>query len=219
MSHHSRVRPEPNEDVAKRPQCIVHYGSIIFPTSASAMPSKFLRIRLAGARDELAAEMVSAAHLPLVWGLELPSVLISVVDGGDELPKAITNTLRQGLHEVVVASSAWVTTSGLQTPVNAAVGQALGTLKDSVVIGIAPWNAIGDEQRLCVEAIPDGYKDVYHGTVGTSDGKSADLEIHHTHHFLIETDNRQGAQMWNATYDLRGVRLEEPLSAASLRAI
>jgi len=139
-----------------------------------------------------------------LWHLDEPSVLISVAGGEEDLSESVADALGEGLLQACSASSAWVTTTALDTPVNATIGRALAHNRDTVLIGITPLRSVASREAL--EKIPKGYSDVYvytihrhptrHTTSSYAHSSSVyvtprELEMNHTHLLLTFSSSTQ----------------------------
>ena len=151
-----------------------------------------------------------------LWRLSEPSVLISVHGDDKVVPEGVASRLSEGLTSAAIASSAWVTTSAIASPVNSLVGVSLAAAPEGVtVIGIAPQPAIDGAGDIL--NIPKGYQDLYthashHQESASGDLIGGPLEMHHTHMLIVHTgdDHDDLAKAWRLCDELRR-QIEEAL--------
>uniref|UniRef100_A0A6I8SSM0 Transient receptor potential cation channel, subfamily M, member 2 n=1 Tax=Xenopus tropicalis TaxID=8364 RepID=A0A6I8SSM0_XENTR len=137
------------------------------------------------------------------WGLEVPSLLISVTGGAKNfrMQMRLKNIFRRGLVKAAQTTGAWIITGGSHAGVMKQVGEAVrdysfGSIKDSeiVTIGIATWGIVHNRRSLisATGAFPADYL-----LEEENQGNLSCLDNNHSHFILVDdgTNGKYGVEI------------------------
>ncbi|XP_041432693.1 transient receptor potential cation channel subfamily M member 2 isoform X2 [Xenopus laevis] len=137
------------------------------------------------------------------WGLEVPSLLISVTGGAKNfrMQMRLKNIFRRGLVKAAQTTGAWIITGGSHAGVMKHVGEAIrdysiGSIKDSevVTIGIATWGIVHNRSSLisATGAFPAEYL-----LDEENQGNLSCLDNNHSHFILVDdgTNGKYGVEI------------------------
>ncbi|KAL3836240.1 hypothetical protein ACJMK2_021679 [Sinanodonta woodiana] len=150
------------------------FGEIEFDGHEGDMKPKFVRV-------DNNIDMSVIMELMKHWGLKLPNLLISVAGDINAIPKK--SNLRDGLMKAARKTDAWIITDGIQVSGMKNVTEPELTLKENVIIGIAPWGVI--HNRTALES-KEGSWPAKYGTTGTCNSKERFLDPDHSHYILVD---------------------------------
>ncbi|XP_032986871.1 transient receptor potential cation channel subfamily M member 2 isoform X2 [Rhinolophus ferrumequinum] len=138
------------------------------------------------------------------WGLDIPSLLISVTGGAKDfnMKPQLKSIFRRGLVKVAQTTGAWIITGGTHTGVMKQVGEAVHDFslsssynKDEVVtIGIATWGTVHNRDGL---VHPTGGFPAEYIMDEEGQGHLTCLDSNHSHFILVDdgTHGRYGVEI------------------------
>ncbi|XP_029794679.1 transient receptor potential cation channel subfamily M member 2 isoform X3 [Suricata suricatta] len=138
------------------------------------------------------------------WGLDVPSLLISVTGGAKDfnMKPRLKSVFRRGLVKVAQTTGAWIITGGSHTGVMKQVGEAVRdfTLSSShhegevVTIGVATWGTVHNREDLIH---PSGGFPAEYVVDEEGQGHLTCLDSNHSHFILVDdgTHGRYGVEI------------------------
>ncbi|XP_007945494.1 transient receptor potential cation channel subfamily M member 2 [Orycteropus afer afer] len=138
------------------------------------------------------------------WGLDIPSLLISVTGGAKnfKMKLRLKSIFRRGLVKVAQTTGAWIITGGSHTGVMKQVGEAVRDFSlsssckegDITTIGVATWGTIHNRESLVQ---PTGGFPAEYVLDEEGQGNLTCLDSNHSHFILVDdgTHGRYGVEI------------------------
>ena len=168
-----------------------HFGSVRFPASKRP-PSKWVGVPPDD--GDPAMERLCKDLLIGTWGLQAPTVLISVTGGAQDfkLKAKLELIFRRGLLKAAETTNAWLVTGGTHAGVMKLVGKTILGDEDVSLpcIGVCTMGVIRDHERMKHESV--GRIFPFRMDDGVKGGSvRVDLDPNHTH-FVMVDDGSEG---------------------------
>ena len=192
-----------------------------------ARQAKFIRVAMAGAKDPILSIRDTSRQkdrvkliqglctfMSIEWGLEPPSVIISVTGNANDvkLRPQFEEQFKAALLSATRSTNAWITTGGTNVGVMRLVGDALKEYKRmSMCIGFLPWGPLAGKESLEPPpgahllskarnserkgTIDNPFK--YTGARSATDGNTTALDKNHSHYIIVDNneDNMFGTEI------------------------
>nr|XP_019601291.1 PREDICTED: transient receptor potential cation channel subfamily M member 2 isoform X2 [Rhinolophus sinicus] len=173
------------------------FGNIVF-TGLGQKVGKYVRVSQDTPSSVIYQLMIQ--H----WGLDVPSLLISVTGGAKDfnMKPQLKSIFRRGLIKVAQTTGAWIITGGTHTGVMKQVGEAVHNFSLSssynkgevVTIGIATWGTVHNRDGL---VHPTGGFPAEYVMDEEGQGHLTCLDSNHSHFILVDdgTHGRYGVEI------------------------
>ena len=205
---------------AQYPQGVTAIGKLFWQIDEESQqePARFACISAPGTDADNVVKLLLS-----YWCIRIPSVLISITGGAQELnlEPRLEHLLKEGLELAARSTNAWVITGGTDTGVMKLAGDALHARNTTIgglrtakwntpLIGIAPLSMVTNKQELS-DAMPDEglpppllpyFKNV------RNSAQSAALDSNHTHFVLVNHADKKG---WGTEIEMR-IQIETRLA-------
>lgn len=173
------------------------FGNIVF-TGLGQKVGKYVRV------SQDTPSSVIYQLMTQHWGLDVPSLLISVTGGAKDfnMNPQLKSIFRRGLVKVAQTTGAWIITGGTHTGVMKQVGEAVQNCSLSssyskgevVTIGIATWGTVHNRDGL---VHPTGGFPAEYIMDEEGQGHLTCLDSNHSHFILVDdgTHGRYGVEI------------------------